>query len=99
MMLNEIGTAVEDAHNVPDTSVEEQLNILHESLDELNNELLTLQDKLSDVMCPTVSQEIEDPSEALVMSYTAERIWAAQTRVKDNIRYIRWLGKSLNIKG
>jgi len=83
----------------PKSSIEEQLNLLHESLSVLDHEMQNLLENLSDVLCPTVDQNTPDAPEIPVMSLTAEHIFNAQNRVDSQVRFVYWLNKDLNIKG
>jgi len=86
------------AVEVPDSSIEEQLNALHESLSVLDHEMQILMENLSDVLYPTVDQNTPDTPEIPVMSLTAEHIFNAQNRVDSQVRFAHWLNENLNIK-
>jgi hypothetical protein len=87
------------AVEVPKSSIEEQLNLLHESLSDLDIEMRNLMENLSDVLYPTVDQSMPDAPETPDMSITAEHIFNAQSRVDSQVRFVNWINNNLNIKG
>jgi len=98
--MNEIGMTPKNpqAVEVPDSSIEEQIKSLHESLDVLDAELVLLEENLSGVMCTTIPQGVNCLSETPVMSRVAEKIFAAQSRVGDTTLFINRINKNLNIE-
>ena len=82
----------------PDSSIEEQLNLLHDYLDALDGQMEFLRENLSEVLCPVSDQGSNALSETPVMSLTAERIFAAQRRVFEHLMLVECLNENLNIK-
>jgi hypothetical protein len=85
------------AVEVPDSSIEEQLNALHGSLDMLDDKMGHLRENLSDVLCPVSDKGSNAVIENPIMSIVAERILLAQNRVKEHLLLIDWLNASLNV--
>jgi len=86
------------AAEVPDSSIEEQLNLLHDNLDTLDYQMDVLREKLSEVLCSVSDKSVNAVPEIPVMSPAAERIFTAQRRVCDQVLVIEWLNENLNIK-
>ena len=82
----------------PDSSIEEQINALHESLDTLDGQIGFLRENLSEVLCPVSDQGSNALPETPVMSLTAERIFAAQRRVFEDLMIVEWINANLNIR-
>jgi hypothetical protein len=86
------------APDMPDSSIEEQINALHDSLDTLDGQMGLLRDNLSEVLCPVSDQDSNAPPVTPLMSLTAERIFAAERRVVEHMMFVGWLNENLNIK-
>jgi len=89
---------IAQAAEVPDSSIEEQLNLLHDNLDTLDYQMNILRERLSEVLCPVFDKSVNPVAEIPVMSPAAERIFNAQSRVCDQALVIEWLNGNLNIK-
>ena len=86
------------SNNVAESNIEDQIHTLHMVLSDLESQLNLLNDKLTEVMCPT-----EDPLmntvETPVMSRIAEHIFTASDRVCRQTLLVRQMNESLNITG
>ena len=99
--MSKIGMArnTEQEVEAPNSSIEEQLNLLHDYLDTLDGQMGLLRENLSEVLCPVPNKgPMNGVEETPVMSQAAERIFTAQRRVVEHMILVGWLNENLNIK-